>query len=103
MPGIPLLDRDRVQQPAPADTEAVRIDDTGHAGGLELAQKERRSQVLAIAVGLVRRLVRWDSEDDRIVAVIDGLDVQDRLGALARRVVPGPLAERTLGSFPVVM
>ena len=100
---IALLDRDRVQQPAAAHPEAVRVDDARYARGLQLAEQQRRPQVLAVTVGLVRRLVRWDTEDDRIVPVVDGLDVEHRLGALARGVVPGPLAERAFGQRLVVV
>src|SRR5205807_3358515 len=106
LPGVPrvaLLDRDRVQESAASDPEAVRVDDAGHAGRLELAQKECASQIFAVAVRLVRRLVWRDAEDDRIVAVVDGLNLEDRLRARARGVIAGPLAERTLGRALVVM
>ena len=52
---------------------------------------------------LVRRLVRRDPEQDRVVPVIDRLHLQDRLFPLARGVVARPLAERPLGQLLVVM
>ncbi len=100
--GIALLDRDRDEQPAPADAEAVGVDDPGHARGLQLAQEQRRAEVLAEAVRLVGRLVRRDAEEDRVVPVIDGLDVEHRLRARARGVVAGPLPEGALGRDVVV-
>src|SRR5256885_15802445 len=100
---VALLDRDRVQQPAAPDAEAMRVDDAGHAGSLELAQQQRRSQVLAVAVRLVRRLVRGGAEDDRIVAGIDGPDLEYRLRALAGGGIPRPPARRTPRRLLVVM
>src|SRR5439155_7416062 len=45
---------------------------------------------------LVRRLIRRSSEQDRIVPVVDRLNVDDRLLARTAGVVAGPLAERAL-------
>src|SRR5439155_17758686 len=100
---VALLDRDDVEQAAAADAEAVRVGHAGYPRRLELAQQQRRTEVLAVAVRLVRRLVRRDAEDDRVVAVVDRLDLEHRFGALAGRVVPRPLAERSLGGEAIVM
>src|SRR3989442_1401835 len=70
VPRVALLDRDREEEAAAPDAEAVGVDDARDAGRLELAEEERASQIFAVAVRLIRRLVRRDAEDDRVVAVV---------------------------------
>src|SRR5437867_369573 len=75
VPRIALLDRDHVEEPAAPDAEAMRVDDPRDAGGLRLAEQQRATEILAIAMRLVRWLVGRDAKQDRVVAVIDRLDL----------------------------
>src|SRR5439155_23858566 len=96
VPGVALIDRDRVEEPRAAHLVAPDADDAGDARALEVATQPGGAHERAVEGLLVRRHVRWRREDDRILAVVDRLDRHDRLLALTGRVVAGPLAERTL-------
>ena len=75
---------------------APHADDAGNRGGLDIAAQPSAPHERAVEGLLVRRYVRWRREHDGIVAVIDRLDAEYGLGALPRRVVPRPFAERPL-------
>src|SRR5207247_6170525 len=93
---VALLDRDRVEEPRPADLVAPDADDARDRRRLEVAAEARAPHERAVEGLLVGRDVRGRREDDRVVAEVDRLDAEHRLGAIQRGVVAGPLAERTL-------
>src|SRR6185503_21140825 len=85
--GVTLLDAHRVEEPRPADLVAPDTLDPRHPHRLELRAKESRSEERAIEGLFVRRLVGRRAEHDRIVSVVDGLDLHDRLRARIAGVV----------------
>ena len=99
MAGIALGDRDRKQQPRVADFMRPRRRDAGHAGLLDVLAQQRRAHDRTIAADLVRRALRRAAEQDRVVAMVDRLDVDDRLRPQVAGIVAGPLAERTLDAL----
>src|SRR3989441_3230418 len=93
---VALVDRDRVEQARAADLMAPHADDAGDRRGLDVAAETRAPHERAVERLLVGWHVRRRRENDRVVAVVDGMDAEDGLGALARRVIAGPLAEGSL-------
>jgi hypothetical protein len=83
MAGIALLDGDAEQQPRGADLVRPGGGDVGHAGLHDVLAHDRRAGERAVARDLVGRALRRAAEQDRIVAVIDRLDVHHRLVARA--------------------
>ncbi len=92
MAGILLLDRNHDEE----GVVHIGADDARHACRLELLPQDAAFEAHRVVrrAGPLRRHV----EEDRIVAVVDRLDADDRLlvgGALgADRVIAGPFAER---------
>ena len=93
---IALFDGDADQQARGSDLVRPHRFDVGHAGSLHVLANERRARDGPIARQFVGGAEGWASEDDRVVAVIDGLDIEDRLLADVAGVVAGPLTERPL-------
>ncbi len=94
---VALPDRHAVQQARGADLVAPHPGHVGHAGGGERLLDHRRAQHRAVAAHLVRSAAhRRHAQQDRVVAVVERLDLQDRFRVLAAGVIAGPLAERTL-------
>src|SRR6266550_4794185 len=94
--GVALLDAHRVEESRAANLVAPDALDARDADRLELRAEQRRAQERSIEGLLVRRLVRWRAEHDRVVAVVKGFDLHERLGTRVARVIAGPLPERTL-------
>src|SRR6202043_3446881 len=92
--GIALLHRDGEEQPRVADLVRPRRGDAGHAGLLDVLAQQRRAHDGAVAADFVRWTLRRAAEQDRLVAMIDRLDVNHRLGPQIAGVIAGPLAER---------
>jgi hypothetical protein len=57
------------------------------------SRSQRRADHGAIATNLVRRTLRHATEQNRIVAVVDRLDVEHRFGPQVAGVVAGPFGE----------
>ncbi len=96
MAGVALLDRDAVQEARAADLVAPDLAHFGHAGIGHVLLDHRRAQDGAVARHLVRPAAhRRHAQKDRIVAVVDCLDVEHGRHRRAARVMPGPFAERT--------
>ena len=94
MAGVTLLDRYGQEQARAANFVGPHALHVGHPSLLDVVVEEGGTQERTIAGLLVRRLVRRRPEHDRVIAVIDGLDVEHRLVAPTGGVVPGPFAER---------
>src|SRR6267142_7209870 len=93
VPGIALLDRDRVQHAGTADLVTPDLLDARYAGIDHVLLDDGRAHHGAVARHLVGTGAhRRHAEQDRIVAVVDRLDVDDRHLANAARIVPGPFA-----------
>src|SRR5262249_3735111 len=94
---IALRDRHRVQHARGADLVAPHLIHARHAGIDHVLLDDGRAHDGAIARHLVRAGAhRRHAEQDRVVAVIDRLDVDDRDLTHAAGVVAGPFAERPL-------
>src|SRR5439155_7310341 len=75
----------------------------GHTGAVKLLLEHRRAHDGAIARHLVRAATDWwHAENDRIIAMINGFDLQHRLGALVRSIITGPFPERSF-EFAVII
>src|SRR5690606_18912108 len=96
VPGVPLLDGDHVEQSATADAVRPGRDHIRNTGGSYLAAEVGAASILLEPLAFVRRLLRWATEENRVVPVVDGFHPEHRLLLLLRRVVPGPLTERPL-------
>ena len=93
--GIALLDRDAVEHARAADLVAPYLRDAGHAGIGDVLLDGGRAHHRAVARHLVWSAAhRRHAEHDRIVAVIDRLDVEHRAELGAAGIVAGPFAER---------
>src|SRR5438270_6597047 len=75
MPRVSLLDRYDVQQPTAADAMTPYGDNVRHAGKANLPPQQGRAAIDAIAMPLVGRLVWRCAKQNRIVALVAGLDV----------------------------
>src|SRR5438045_201531 len=93
---VALLDAHRVEEARTADLVAPDALDSRDPDRLELRPQQRRPEERPVEGLLVGRLVRRRAEDDRVVAVIERLDLHERLGPRITGVVARPLAERTL-------
>ena len=92
--GILLLDGDGEPQPAAARGVRPHALHLRHAGGFELIPHRSRAIGAAIERIVVGRDAGDGAEQDRIVAVHEGLDADRRLFLQAAGVVAGPFAER---------
>src|SRR3954469_19850050 len=99
MAGIALVDRDREQQPRVADLMRPSRGDARHARLLDVLAQQAGSHHRAIAADLVRRPLRDAAQQDRIVAIIDRLDVEHGLGPQIAGVIAGPFRERALDAL----
>src|ERR1700692_4611784 len=90
---IALVHRDAEEQPRIADLVRPGRGDAGHAGLLDILAQQRRAHYGAVAADLVRWPLRHAAEQDRLVAMIDRLDVDHRLGPVVAGVIAGPFAE----------
>src|SRR6478735_9506728 len=98
VPGIALGDRERVQHARAADLMAPDGLDPGNAGIGDILLDRGRTHHRAIARHLIRASAHGrHAKHDRIVAMIDRLDVEYRDLPHAAGVVSGPFAERTFG------
>ena len=96
MARIALLDGDAVKHARSADFMTPDLADIRHARAHQLALEHGRAHDGAITRHLIRTAAeRRDAQDNRIIAVINRLNIEHRLGAVPRRVVSGPLAERS--------
>src|SRR5487761_1086378 len=91
---IALIDSDREQKPRAADLVRPGGDHARDAGLLDVFAQQRGADDRAVAADFVRRPLRRAAEQDRIVAVVDGLDVEHGFGPQVAGVITGPLAER---------
>src|ERR1051325_2792946 len=94
---IALLDRDDEHETAAAGDRKPYALDVRHAGLFQLVPDKRRAEIRAIPAQFRRRTAWRRAQNNRVVAVIDALDLDDRLGTLVARVIAGPLAEWTFG------
>src|SRR5579864_2415747 len=99
--GIALLDGNDEQKPRAANLVRPGGCDAGDAVLLDVLAQQRRANDGAITADFVRRALGRAAEQDRVVAVIDGLDVQYRLGPQVAGVIAGPLAERAFDAYVV--
>src|SRR5205823_7602991 len=76
---VALLDGNHVEQPAAADPVAPGGRHVRDAGQAQLTTEIRAAQVLAEAVRLVGRFLRRAAQDDGVVAMVNGLHLEDRL------------------------
>src|SRR5260221_9962719 len=95
MAGIGLLDGDDVEHARAAEFVHPHAGDAGQSRALDLAP-DHAGLHHAFAEGEIRRRAhrRGDTED-RIVAVVDTLDLDQRLVARARGVITRELPERS--------
>ncbi len=99
---IALCDRHGMQHAGAADFVTPHLIDARHAGVDHVLLDDGRAHHGAVARHLVRsRAHRRHAQQDRIVAMIDRLDVDHRHLAHAARIVTGPFAERALRVFLV--
>ena len=91
---IALLDGDAEEHARAADLMRPDRGHVGHAGRRDVLADQRRAGDGAIARLLFGRALRRAADHDRVVAVVDGLDVEHRLLADVAAVVAGPFAER---------
>ena len=96
MARVHLLDRNG--KPHAASAGLVRPDpaDFGNAGGLQLLPNDAGASRAAIKRIVVRRNARNGAGHDRIVAMPERLDSDDRLQLSAAGIIAGPFAERAL-------
>src|SRR5579864_8089207 len=99
--GIALLDGNHEQEPRAANLMRPSGRDAGHTGLLDVFPQQCRTNDGAITADFVRRTLGRAPEQNRIVAVIDRLDVQYRLGPQVAGVIAGPLAERSFDAHVV--
>src|SRR3954467_11569790 len=99
MAGIALVDRDREQEPRVADLVRPGGGDARHARLLDILAQQARADHGAIAADLVRPALRHAAPQDRIVAIIDRLDVEHGLGSEVAGVIAGPFRERALDAL----
>ena len=92
--GVHLLDRDGEPEPAAAGLVRPHALHLGHAGGFELVPHRAGAIGAAIERVVVRRDAGDRAEQDRIVAMHEGLDADRGLLLQAAGVVAGPFAER---------
>src|SRR5271166_1110927 len=97
--GISLIDRDREQKPGAADLMRPRRGDARHARLLDILAQQRRTHHRTITANFIRGALRRATQQDRSIAIIDGLDIEHRLGPQITRVIAGPFAERPLGAL----
>src|SRR5262245_66685033 len=95
MSGIALPDRDRGELPRSPGFVTPCRDDIRQPGLLQFLLQQRRAHDRAVARLLFRRTLRGTAENDRVVAMINRLDVEHRFAAYVGAVVAGPLSERT--------
>src|SRR5262249_30369507 len=91
---VHLTDRDHRHQSTTAGFVRPDSYHTGHTGPLELVPDQRRTQRAAEKGVVVGRFARNTAEHDRIVAIQDRLDVDDRLRFATAGVIAGPFTER---------
>src|SRR6266516_7589569 len=96
MPRVALSDRHADQHPRRADLMRPHRLHIGHAGFDDVLSEQRRARHRAVPRELVGRPERRAAEDDRIVAMVDRLNVEHWLRPYIAGVVAGPLAERPL-------
>src|SRR5215831_20465940 len=94
--GVLLLDRDSEPEPAAAGRMRPHAFDFGHAGGFELVPHRAGAIRAAVEGIVVGRHGRDRAEQNRVVAVHEGLDADRRLLFLAAGVIARPFAERPL-------
>src|SRR6476646_5924785 len=99
MAGIALVDRDREEEPRVADLVRPRRGDARHARLLDVLAQQAGADHRAIAADLVRWSLRHAAEQDRIVAIIDRLDVEHGFGPQIAGVIAGPFRERALDAL----
>src|SRR5206468_727781 len=96
--GVALLERDHRHAPA-ARRGGMRVDpaDAGDAEPIEIVPDPRRPRDGEQCRVLVRRVVGHERvSEDRVVAIVNGLHVDEERQVLGTAVVPGELAERSL-------
>src|SRR6516162_6482370 len=94
--GILLLDRHREPEPAAAGRVRPYAFHFRHTGGFELVPHGAGAISAAVEGVVVGRHGRDRAEQNRVMAVHEGLDADRRLLFLATGVIAGPLAERPL-------
>src|SRR5205807_1036840 len=70
--------------------------DVGYGDFLELVAQERGAENGTVTRLLIGRLAGWRADQDRLITVVEGFDVKDRLVPASRAVVAHPFAKRTL-------
>ena len=96
MPGVALPDRHHRKEPRPAHLVAPHAGHVGDARQGELLVDRRRAQEGAVVGQFGRGLDRRGAEENRVVAVVERLDLHHRLFPLRAGIVARPLAERPL-------
>src|SRR5436190_16696186 len=102
VPGIALLDRHRVEHARTADLVTPHLLHAGNAGIEHVLFYDRRAHHRAVARHLVGTGAHGrNANEDRIVTVIDSLDVDHGHVAHTAGIVSGPFPERSFRLAPV--
>src|SRR5260370_1351746 len=97
--GIALLDGNYVEQPAAARFMTPNAANIRNTRSLQLLPQQRGAHEAAHIVELAGRPRGRRAEDDRVVAMIEPLDLDNRFGTPRAGVVSGPLSERAFIAF----
>src|SRR5262249_33733991 len=93
---VALSDRDAEEHARSAHLMRPDRPDVWDAGLLDVLTQQSGSSHGAVARQLIGRALRRTAQKDRVVAVVDSLDVEDRLLAHVATVVSGPLSKGAL-------
>src|SRR3972149_5118194 len=95
MPCVPLLNGDTQQHPRVPHLAGPGGLNTLNPGLLKRLLEQARAQYRSVAGNFIRWPLRWTSQHDGFVPVINGLDIHIRFVAKTAAIVPGPFAKGT--------